>query len=311
MKRREFITLLGGAAAWPLGAHAEVSSKRPVIAWLSGGTAQFSAGFVDNFLRGMRDLGYVEGRNLDMVYRFTDGYGDRLPVLMDEVVRLKPDVILASAIIAAVAARKATATIPIVSPALADAVHLGLIASEARPGGNVTGIEPYVEGLPAKQIKFAREILPSVGTIGLLTNSNDPEAPPQAQELESLARTLGAKVVSADANVPEDINGALQLLASERVDVVIVLQTSLLLEQQSKDRHVSIGEAAADRVRISRACPGWRTDQLWGRFALVLLSRRVFCRQNPARSCAGRPAGGVPDQDVPGDQSQDRQGAQP
>ena len=140
MKRREFITLLGGAAAWPLGAHAEVSSKRPVIAWLSGGTAQFSAGFVDNFLRGMRDLGYVEGRNLDMVYRFTDGYGDRLPVLTDEVVRLKPDVILASAIIAAVAARKATATIPIVSPALADAVHLGLIASEARPGGNVTGM---------------------------------------------------------------------------------------------------------------------------------------------------------------------------
>ena len=234
MKRREFITLLGGAAAWPLGAHAEVSSKRPVIAWLSGGTAQFSAGFVDNFLRGMRDLGYVEGRNLDMVYRFTDGYGDRLPVLTDEVVRLKPDVILASAIIAAAEARKGTSTIPIVSPALADAVHLGLIASEARPGGNVTGIEPYVEGLPAKQIEFAREILPSVGTIGLLTNSNDPKAPPQAQELESLARTLGAKVVSADANVPEDINGALQLLASERVDVVIVLQTSLLLSNSQK-----------------------------------------------------------------------------
>jgi putative ABC transport system substrate-binding protein len=169
VRRREFITLLGGAAAWPLGAHAEVSSKRPVIAWLSGGTAQFSAGFVDNFLRGMRDLGYVERRNLDMVYRFTDGYGDRLPVLTDEVVRLKPDVILASAIIAAVAARKATATIPIVSPALADAVHPRLIASEARPGGNVTEIEPYVEGLPAKQIEFAREILPSVRTIGLLT----------------------------------------------------------------------------------------------------------------------------------------------
>ena len=92
------------------------------------------AGFVDNFLRGMRDLGYVEGRNFDMLYRFADGYGDRLPALTDEVVRLKPNVILASAIIAAFAASKATSTIPIVSPALADAVHLGLIASEARPG---------------------------------------------------------------------------------------------------------------------------------------------------------------------------------
>ena len=98
--RRELLAALGGAAAaWPLGASAEVASKRPLIAWLSGGTAQFSAGFVDNFLRGMRDLGYVEGRNFDMVYRFADGYGDRLPALTDEVVRLKPDVILASAII--------------------------------------------------------------------------------------------------------------------------------------------------------------------------------------------------------------------
>ena len=222
------MSLLGGAAAaWPLGARSKVASKRPLIAWLSGGTAQFSAGFVDNFLRGMRDLGYVEGRNFDMAYRFADGYGDRLPALTDAVVRLKPDVILASASIAAFAARKAASTIPIVSPALADAVHLGLIASEARPGGNVTGIEPYVEGLPAKQIEFAREILPGVRTIGLLTNSTDPKAPPQAQELKSLARTVGAKAVSADANVPEDIDGALQALAGERVDVVIVLPTQL------------------------------------------------------------------------------------
>src|SRR5262249_2402188 len=162
--------------------------------WLSGGTAQFSEGFVDDFLRGMRDLGYIEGRNFDMMYRFTEGYGDRLPALTAEVVRLKPDVILAAAIIAAVAARKITSTIPIVSPALADAVHLGLIESEAHPRGNVTGIEPYVAGLPAKQIEFAREIVPALATIGLLTNSNDPKAPPQAQELTSLARTLGAKI---------------------------------------------------------------------------------------------------------------------
>jgi len=87
MRRREVITLLAGAAAWPFGARAEVAPKRPLIAWLSGGTAQFSAGFVDNFLRGMRDLGYVEGRNFDMLYRFADGYGERLPALTNEVVR--------------------------------------------------------------------------------------------------------------------------------------------------------------------------------------------------------------------------------
>jgi putative ABC transport system substrate-binding protein len=237
MKRREFITLIGGAAAssvacsvaWPLAARAQVSPKRPTIAWISGGTREVAASFIENFLRGMRELGYVEGRNLDMLYRFTDGYQERLPALTEEVVRLKPDVILATAAINAVAARKATSTIPIVTPALADAVHLGLIASEARPGGNVTGIEPYVAGLPAKQIEFAREIVPGAGKIGLLTNLKDPKAPAQAQELEASARAAKIKIVSADANQPDELDGALRILSDERVDVAIVLQTSMLL----------------------------------------------------------------------------------
>ena len=227
--RREFITLLGGAAAaWPFAARGQASPKRPTIAWI-GTSPQLNASFIENFLRGMRELSYAEGRNFDMLYRFTDGYQERLPALTEEVILLKPDVILAAAVIYAVAARKATSTIPIVTPALADAVHLGLIASEARPGGNVTGIEPYVAGLPAKQIEFAREVVPRVSKMGLLTNLSDPKAPPQAQELEALARTLGVKTVSADANRPEDIDGAMQKLARERVSVIIVLQTSLLL----------------------------------------------------------------------------------
>jgi putative ABC transport system substrate-binding protein len=232
--RREFMRLLGGAATtsgmlWPLAARAQASPKRLTIAWISGGTREFSASFVENFLRGMRELGYVEGRNFDMLYRFTDGYQERLPVLTEEVIRLKPDVILATAVISAVAARKATSTIPIVTPALADAVHLGLIASEARPGGNVTGIEPYVAGLPAKQIEFAREIVPGAGKIGLLTNLKDPKAPAQAQELEASARTAQIKIISADASHPDDLDGALRILSDERVEVVIVLQTSMLL----------------------------------------------------------------------------------
>jgi ABC-type uncharacterized transport system substrate-binding protein len=229
MKRREFVTLLGGAAAaWPLAARAQVS-KHALIAWLGASRREPAQNFIDNFLRGMRDLGYIEARNFDMVYRFTDGYQDRLPTLTEEVIQLNPDVILAPAVISAVAARKATSTIPIVCGALADAVHLGLIGSEARPGGNVTGIEPYIPGLPAKQIEVAREIVPTASKIGLLTNLEDPKAPPQAQELEGLARTLDLKTFSADANRPEEIEGALQLLASERVEVVIVLQTSILL----------------------------------------------------------------------------------
>src|SRR4051794_20863946 len=197
MRRREFIMLLGGAAAAgsvfrPLAARAEVSPKRPTVAWIAPGTRELGTSFIESFLRGMRELGYVEGRSFDMVYRFGDGYQERLPILIEEVVRLKPDVILATAVAAAVPARKATSTIPIVTPALADAVHLGLIESEARPGGNVTGIEPYIAGLPAKQ---AREIVPGASKIGLLTNLKDPKAPPQARELEASARAANLKIV--------------------------------------------------------------------------------------------------------------------
>jgi ABC-type uncharacterized transport system substrate-binding protein len=225
MRRRDFI-LLGSAIAWPLVAQAQVSPKRPpLIAWLSGGTTEVVRPFAASFLDGMRDLGYVEGRDFDMAYRVAEGPLDRLPALAEEIVRLKPDVILA----AAVPARRVTSAIPIVCPALADAVHLGLIVSEARPGGNVTGIEPYVAGLPAKQMELVREIAPGAHQVGLLTNLQDPKAPPQAQELEAAAKVLEVTIKAVDVNRTEEIDGAMQALASQRVDVVIVLQTTLLL----------------------------------------------------------------------------------
>jgi putative tryptophan/tyrosine transport system substrate-binding protein len=229
MRRRDFI-LLGSAIAWPLLAQAQVATKRrPLVAWLSGGTTEVAKPFVASFLDGLRELNYVEGRDFDLAYRSAEGVLDRLPALAEETVRLKPDVILAAAVSTAVPARKATAVIPIVCPALADAVHLGLIASEARPGGNVTGIEPYVAGLPAKQIELVREIAPGAQRVGLLTNLRDPKAPPQAQELEAAAKVLEVTIKAVDVDSIEEIDGAMQTLASQHVDVVIVLQTTLLL----------------------------------------------------------------------------------
>jgi putative ABC transport system substrate-binding protein len=230
MRRRDFI-LLGSAIPWPLVVQAQVASKsrRQLVAWLSGGTTEVAEPFVASFLDGMRELSYIEGRNFDMAYRAAEGVLDRLPALAEEVVRLKPDVILAAAVSTAVPARKATAVIPIVCPALADAVHLGLIVSEARPGGNVTGIEPYVAGLPAKQMELVREIAPGAQRVGLLTNLQDPKAPPQAQELEAAAKVLEVTIKAADVNRMEEIDGAMQAMASQHVDVVIVLQTTLLL----------------------------------------------------------------------------------
>lgn len=232
MRRRDFLLVFAGAGiAWPFRVFAQQpsSSKRKVVAWLSGTTRTTSQPYIDSFLQGMRDTGEVEGRDFDMLYRFSDGYQDRIQTQTEEVVRLKPDVILATAIISVVAAKRVTSTIPIVSGALADAVDLGLIKSEARPGGNVTGIEPYVAGLPAKQIEIAHDIAPGAKTIGLLTNLTDPKVPPQVRELEAAAKGLEATLVTADISRPEDVESALQTLASHGVDVVIVLQSSLLL----------------------------------------------------------------------------------
>jgi putative ABC transport system substrate-binding protein len=234
MKRRAFITALGAAVAWPLVAGAQSSTKRPLVAWLSGGGQSGSLPFVDAFLKGMHELGYTEGGNYDIVFRYADGYFERLPSLAEEMVRLNPSVILAPASGPAVAAKNATSTIPIVTPALADAVHLGLIASESRPGSNVTGIAPYVAGLPAKQMELAREVVPGAAKIGVLTNLDDPKAPPQWQELEAAGQELGVSVVASDVRTPDDLEAAFGVLARQGINVMIVLQTSMLLTERRR-----------------------------------------------------------------------------
>src|SRR5262245_11830111 len=228
--------LLGGAAAMacPLGALAQVSTKRPLVAWLSLGERTASWAFVQSFLQGMRDFGYTEGDNFDFVPRFADGYIERLPPLAQELVQLRPSVILAPASGPAVAAKRATDTIPIVCPALADAVHLGLVASVSRPGGNVTGITPYVDGLPAKQMELAREVVPGAARVGVLANLSDPKAPPQLHELKVAGRELEVEVVAIDVNVPEDLDGAFRAFADLRIDVIVVLQTSMLISERRR-----------------------------------------------------------------------------
>jgi putative tryptophan/tyrosine transport system substrate-binding protein len=230
MRRRDFITLVGGAAAaWPFAARGQVPNKRPLIVWL-GSAIQANAGpFVGALREGLEELGYVEGRNIELIGRFAENKIERLPSLAEEVVALKPAVIVAAASDAAVAAKKVTSTIPIVSGTLADAEHLGLVASYSHPGGNVTGIMPYIAGLPSKQIELAREVVPGAGKIGLLGNVIDPKVVPQLVELKDAARALGLTAVVPDINGSEDVGGAIQALANERVDVVIVLESTMLL----------------------------------------------------------------------------------
>jgi putative ABC transport system substrate-binding protein len=174
-------------------------------------------------------LDLVEGRDFDFVPKFAAFKVERLPELARELVQLKPALIVASAVDTAIVAKNATSNVPIVSAALADAEHLGLVASYARPGGNVTGITPYIAGLPAKQMELARELAPNVTKVALIGNMDDAKAAPQRTELEEAAGKVGAQVVIADVRSPEDLREAIRELAHKRPQIAIVLQTTMML----------------------------------------------------------------------------------
>jgi len=242
--RREFITLLGGAAAaWPQALLAQATARRPLVAFLAWPSLQGEpiSTYIRQFLKGMREFGYAEGRDFEMAYRTAEGHSDRLPKLAAELVQLNPNVIVAPATMQAVAVKEATTTIPIVVPVLADAIGLGLIESDARPGGNLTGVAPYVKGLPAKQLELAKEIVPTATRIGLLDDVSDPKAHPQRREIEAAGQSLKIKIVISEVRTSDDIGSAYEAFARERVEVVVVEQSNMLLNNARKQ----IAETAA------------------------------------------------------------------
>jgi len=232
MRRRQFITVLGCAATWPFAARAEVSTKRPLIAVLSAITKEDN-GPLDAFVLGLKEFGYVEGLNIDFVYRFAEGRLDRFPALAAELVGLAPDVIVALVTPAAVATRALTKSIPIVCPLLADAVNLGLIAGESRPGGNVTGVSFRTEGLTGKQVELALQMIPDLVKIGFLVNVASGVIIDR-QELEDTCKRLGIKVVPAEVRAPNDLDAAFQALANDDVQTVIVLVDGMLFNQRTR-----------------------------------------------------------------------------
>jgi putative ABC transport system substrate-binding protein len=224
--RRAFITLLGGAAAWPLAARAQQPSprRRPVLGYLITGTKVGMAYLMAPFLNRLREIGYNDGQNIDIVTRYADADITRLAVLADELVRSQPDVIVAIDPPAALAAKKATASLPIVAAILNDPIRLGLIASYARPGGNVTGILSQVEGLPGKHVEIARELFPTVAVIGVLVNPANATHQYQREEVEAAAAKSGIKVIAAEARSKANLDAAFRVFDSAGVRVAVVLR---------------------------------------------------------------------------------------
>jgi len=278
MRRREFITLLGSAAAVasrPLPAFAQVSSKRPLIVTSVGSSRAAADRYFGGFSQGMRELGYAEGVDYDLKVRYADGEYKLIPAHMDELVRLKPDIIVSGTMAGALAAKKLTSTIPIVSDSLVDPIAVGLAASQARPGGNVTGIMLTVEDLPIKLLELALETVPGAKRVGVLVNPTNPIHPGFRRSLEVAAGALGVELVASEAGTLHDLHAALQRLARERVKIVLVLQDALFLNERKRIGLFAVAE------RLPTIC-GYREYVEDG----VLMSYGTNLRENWRRAAS-------------------------
>jgi ABC-type uncharacterized transport system substrate-binding protein len=220
--RRAFITLLSGAAAWPLAARAQ-QRPMPVIGFLRPGSPEPNAHLVAAFRRGLGEIGYVEGRNVSVQYRWAHNNDDRLPELAADLVRLRVSVIVApGSTAAAVAAKSATTTIPIVFSAGGDPVQLGLVASLNRPGGNVTGVGSMSGELGAKRLGLLQELVPRAARFAVLTNPNNPLAKAYVTDVQTAAAAIGRQIEVLTATTTNDIDTAFAVLVERRVDALLV-----------------------------------------------------------------------------------------
>jgi putative ABC transport system substrate-binding protein len=222
MKRREFITLLGGAAAWPLAAKAQQPGKLPTIGYLGASAALSESPWTTAFVQRLRELGWIEGRTIAIEYRWAEGRAERAAEIAAEFVRLKVDVIVGTATPPTIAAKHATSVIPIVFAVAGDPVGTGLVASLARPGGNITGLSLQATDLAGKRIELLREIVPGLRRLAIMGNVGNSQVVLEMGEVQAAARTLGLDVITSEIRRTEDIAPAFEVFKG-RADALFVI----------------------------------------------------------------------------------------
>ncbi len=220
MRRREFIAHLGAAAAWPVGARAQQPAKRYRIGMLETISPALNAAQLDAFRSGLRELGYIEGQTYTIEYRSADGYANRFPDLAAGLVRLGVDLIVVRGTPAAIAAKNATGTIPVVMASVGE--PLLVVNSLARPGRNVTGLSAFVNEMTSKRIELIKELVPTMSRIALFANMSNPVSPPQWEETKTAARTLGIQAELLDVRSRDDVGSAFETAVVNRVDALLV-----------------------------------------------------------------------------------------
>jgi putative tryptophan/tyrosine transport system substrate-binding protein len=243
MKRRQFITLIGGAAAWPLTARAQQTAM-PVVGFLGSGSPNPFAQAVAALNRGLNQSGYTEGQNVTIEYRWAEGQFHRLPGLATDLVRRQVALILTSGPPASSAAKAATGTIPIVFTTGDDPVAAGLVTSLNRPGGNVTGVSFFTIALGAKRLELLHELVPNATVFAMIVNPKSPNADVQLKDAQAAARALGQQIHVFNASTENEIDAAFALVAKQKSDALLVGTDPFFTSQ--RDRLVAL--AARNRI---------------------------------------------------------------
>jgi putative ABC transport system substrate-binding protein len=253
LHRREFITLVGGAAAsWPLAARAQQGGKLPTIGFLGPQTATAQSWWTTAFVQRLRELGWIEGRTVAIEYRWAEGRSERYSEILAEFVRLKVDVIVTQSTPIVIAAKQATSLIPIVFASAGDPVGTGLVASLARPGGNVTGLSSQSNDAASKRLEVLREVLPHLRLLTILASGGNPLSVLEMNAVQAAARTFGVETATADIRRAQDIAPAFERLKG-RADAVYVCLDPLTITNRTP----------ADDARCSGVRGSGRADVLW------------------------------------------------
>src|SRR6266480_1995106 len=235
MRRREFITLVGSAAAtWPVAARAQPTKNVPRLCFITFDPGTLQSNRFDAFFQGLRDLGYANGQNIAIDYFSVEGNGERFPALVAECLRLKADVIAVSTTPAAQAAMATTRTIPIIMIGLGDPVRTGLVNSLAQPGGNVSGLSLMVSEVAAKRLGLLKEAIPGISRVLVLSYLADPIAPLQVKALEDAAPSLGVTLQVHDIGTANDLPTAFDAAATHHAEALLTTAESIFAAQGAR-----------------------------------------------------------------------------
>jgi putative tryptophan/tyrosine transport system substrate-binding protein len=241
IRRREFLAALGSAAAtWPLAARAQQAGKIHRIGWLSPGS--FEPNTLAAFLNALRELGWIEGKNIAFERRYAENRVERLPELAAELVRLNVDIIVAIGTLAPLAAHRSTTTIPIVMTNSGDPLGSGLVASLAHPGGNVTGMSLMASELGGKRLELLREVLPRLASVAVLWNAVNPHPAAAFKETQAAGQTLGVEVRSLEVRSPDDFDGAFEAARRQRPDALITVEDPLTFNHRERIAEFTAGQ---------------------------------------------------------------------